>query len=50
MKNGKNATRKQRQLMQSEGKDPSEYKVVKDTSDEMVIVHVTSGKQVKIQK
>lgn len=50
MKNGKNPTRNQRKLIQSDGKDPSEYKVVKDTPDEMIIVHTASEKQVKIQK
>lgn len=50
MKNGKNATRRQRELMKAEGYDPSEYKVVKDTSDQMTIVHTASGKQITINK
>lgn len=44
MKNGKKPTVKQCELMKQWKLDPSAWLIVKDTSDEMVIVHRLSDK------
>lgn len=48
MKNGKRPTKKQCELMQRWRLNAEDWLVVKDTSEEMVIVHRLSDKTTKI--
>lgn len=48
MKNGKNPTREQRKLLQKSGLTPADWLVVKDTPEQMVLVHRYSDKTTRI--
>ena len=50
MKHGKNPTRAQRLIIKSRGLIPKNWLVCKDTPNEMVIEHRTSGKTRVIRK
>ena len=48
MKNGKNPTVKQGKLMQKWGLNHQDWMVVKDTPEEMVLVHRFNSKTTKV--
>ena len=48
MKHGLKPTKKQCELMKQRKLDPSAWLIVKDTSEEMVIVHRMSDKTVRV--
>lgn len=48
MKHGKKPTRQQRKLLQAKRLDPSVWFVVKDTPEQMVLVHRYSDKTTRI--
>lgn len=48
MKHGKKPTRQQRKLLQAKRLDPSVWFVVKDTPEQMVLVHRHSDKTTRI--
>ena len=48
MKNGKKPTVNQCKLMKQWNLDPTNWLVVKDTPDEMVVVHRHSDKTIKV--
>lgn len=48
IKNGKKPTREQRKLIQQRRLDPAVWLVIKDTPEEMVLVHRYSDKTTKV--
>lgn len=48
MKNGKKPTYNQRKLIEKWGLDAHNWRVVKDTSTEMLIVHIHSDKTKRV--